>query len=321
MQRVLAFDIGATNIRGAIIDSRGSIFRKTREKTARGNKNALGKQLVRMAKTLLKAGKKTAGIGISSFGPLDIKKGELSIPPNFPFQNVPIVEPLRKALKQEIVLMNDCNAAVLGERMFGAGRKTENLVYITISTGIGGGAVINGQLLLGKDGNAMEVGHITINPELKLKCGCGKNGHWEALASGQHIPKLFEHWLKSKKTIEIKKSRIYKFLFRKQGLNTEKIFACARENDELCLNFIDFLGDINAIAIADISNTLNPSLILLGGAVTLNNKELIIEPIKKYLPQHTAYNLLPQIEATPLGEDVCLLGAAASFFLRKRLPI
>jgi glucokinase len=92
--------------------------------------------------------------------------------------------------------LNDCAAAVLGERHFGAGKGLENLAYVTLSTGLGGGAIVDGHLLIGKDGNAVEVGHITIDPGSSLICGCGSPGHWEAYSSGSNIPNFVKHSLR-----------------------------------------------------------------------------------------------------------------------------
>src|SRR4030067_557708 len=109
-----------------------------------------------------------------------MSKGMLITPPNLPFDVISLTDPLKRELKVPVSLINDCAGAALGETTFGAAKGVENFVYITISTGIGGGAIVNGTLLLGKDGNGHEVGHFVIDYDGRLTCGCGKKGHWGA---------------------------------------------------------------------------------------------------------------------------------------------
>ncbi len=184
--RYASIDIGATNIRVATGDESG-ISERITEATDK-TRGALGivSQIIRMLKTLDLRGLKAIGVG--SIGPLRISEGCIVGAPNLPFKEVPIVKPLEGEFKVPVRLINDCSAAALGEHVYGAGRGINNLVYVTLSTGIGGGAIVDGHLLQGKDGNAHEVGHLTIDPYSELTCGCGCRGHWEAYCGGMNIP-------------------------------------------------------------------------------------------------------------------------------------
>jgi predicted NBD/HSP70 family sugar kinase len=147
---------------------------------------------------------RVAGIGLASIGPLDLKRGGMAKPANLPYEFVALVGPLEEALGIKVHLMNDANAAALGEWTFGAGRTHDNLAYVTISTGIGGGAIVDRHLLIGKDGNAAEIGHVVVDPTGRLTCGCGRKGHWEAYCSGRNLPRLAmmldqRHWLLQKR--------------------------------------------------------------------------------------------------------------------------
>ncbi|HDN01509.1 MAG TPA: ROK family protein, partial [Candidatus Bathyarchaeota archaeon] len=188
----IGVDLGGTNVRVALGNSNGRILKKIYEKTDKSRgPEGISKQIIRMINLLVSEEtsiKKIEGIGIGSAGPLDIKKGGLMKPTNFPFDFVPLVKPLEEEYGLPTCLLNDCVAAVMGEKHFGLGRNHDNLVYITISTGIGGGIYVNGHLLIGKDGNAHEIGHFTIDFEGRLICGCGRRGHWEAYCSGNGIP-------------------------------------------------------------------------------------------------------------------------------------
>jgi glucokinase len=296
----LAIDLGATNLRVALVSKDGKILEKIEEKTAKRGKSGkvVTLQILGLAQKILKKNK-VIGIGVSSIGPLDLKRGEVVNSPNIPFKKIEVVLPLKKFFGLKIILLNDCTAAVWGEKHFGAGKKVDNLVYITISSGIGGGAIVDGHLLVGHLGNAVEIGHMNINTKYEIKCGCQRKNHWESYASGNNLPKFFKTWAKIEKI---------KTKFPKEA---KEIFERARNKDKVALEFLKVLGKINAKAISNIIVAFAPQLITFGGSVVLNNQDLILKPITKgvedYLP-------LPKIIVTPLKENVCLFGAAALVF-------
>jgi glucokinase len=196
--------------------------------------------------------------------------------------------------------------------MFGAAKGLDNFAYITISTGIGCGAIVNGTLLLGKDGNAHEVGHIVIDFEGRLTCGCGKRGHWEAYCSGSNIPNFIGMKLKGMPEKAVKDS----LLFRRIGgdlssLAASDLFAAAKETDSISLKLVEEIGVLNAIGFANVINAYDPSLITVGGTVTLKNKKMILHPITKNVKDYVI-NRIPKIMITPLGDDVGLYGSIAT---------
>ena len=135
-------------------------------------------------------------IGVGSIGPIDLRRGMITNTPNYPFKEIPVVEPLREWFGVPVRIANDCTAGVLGEHFYGAGKGVYNLFYVTFSTGLGGGAMVDGHLLMGKDGNAVEVGHLTIDPDSEIVCGCGCPGHWEAYCGGMNIPRFARRLLR-----------------------------------------------------------------------------------------------------------------------------
>jgi glucokinase len=244
-------------------------------------------------------------VGVGSFGPIDISSGCIMETPNFPFKEIPVTEPFREEFHAPVSLLNDCAAAVLGERHFGAGRGLDNLAYVTLSTGLGGGAIVDGHLLIGKDGNAVEVGHITIDPSSSLTCGCGSPGHWEAHSSGNSIPNFVKHVIRD----EEGGSMLYGLAGRDlEGLNAEVLFEAAKSGDATALRIIGELGRVNAVGFANVVNAYDPELVTIGGSIALNNPELILEPILENIDRHLI-NRKPRIMITPLGEDVVLYGA------------
>jgi len=198
--------------------------------------------------------------------------------------------------------------------IFGLGASEENLVYITISTGIGGGVFVDGHLLLGKDGNAHEIGHMVIDYQGRLLCGCGKRGHWEAYCSGRNIPKYTRIIFEDQGWKSFSESLLSSYTEGDPNkITTKDIYHGAQQGDKTCLEIVEEVGRLNAIGFANVVNVYDPSLITVGGAVALSNRNLVITPIKKSLNRYTINNP-PIIEITPLGENIVLYGALAAAF-------
>lgn len=310
----LGVDIGATWVRVAVSDTSGEILAKSKEAIRTSGELEVSSQVIKLVKELIaelnfQEGD-IIGIGIASAGPMNRQKGELVTPSNIPLEVVPLAGPLKDEFNVEVELINDGVSAVLAESRYGAGQERENIVYITISTGIGGGVIMDGNLLLGKNGNAAEVGHFTIDEEEKLKCGCGRRGHWEAYCSGSNIPNFVEMKLNSLKfqrdnssLLEIKEEGL-------GGFQAKDLFDLARDGDEHALELVEELGRLNAIGFATVTEAYDPELITIGGGVALNNPDLILTPIKSKIERYTQ-NEVPEIRITPLDENNVLYGAIA----------
>ena len=314
MNYVLAVDLGATYVRVAIASCDGRIVSKAKERVVReGREDAIAKQIIKMYENLIEEiGKVTIDkIAIGSIGPLDMRKGIIINPPNLPFEKIVLKDPLKEYFKAEVLVLNDAVSAAWGEKHFGLGRNVENLAYITLSTGIGVGVIVNGKLLLGKDGNAHEMGHAVVNYDSFFKCGCGKIGHWEAYASGRSIPRFAKYLVQTKFKNLLNKSMLRSKIVD-NTLEAKDVFEAAKKNDPLALKIIDELGKVNASGFANVINAYDPELITVGGAIALNNsKELVIDPILKYLDMYVI-NRVPRIEITKLGDDIVLYGAVAA---------
>ena len=312
----LAIDLGATRLRVCLGDRRGKIlWRESRFMAVPESVEDYVKQVVDEAREGMKRADpaRVFGVGIASVGPLDLKKGGMSSPANVPYGFVPLVEPLRKATEKEVVLMNDANAAALGERNFGAGKSHENLVYVTISTGIGGGAIVDGHLLVGKDGNAAEIGHLVVDPAGRLMCGCGRPGHWEAYCSGKSIPRL-AMLLAGEEEREGAEARLEKMLGLGHGpVDSASVLGAAARGNKFGARVAEEMGRLNSLGMADVVNMFDPSLITIGGGVALNNQELVLGPIRQLVPKN-AINRVPEIVITPLGDDAGLFGALSLAF-------
>ena len=311
-------DLGGTNIRVALGNDEGRILAKISERTEKTKgPEGISEQIARIIRCLEKKEAKTGeiiGIGIGSAGPLDLKRGGLMKPTNIPYDFIPLVEPLEDIFHLPTYLLNDCSTAVMGEKFFGAGKNHENLAYITLSTGIGGGIYVDGHLLIGKDGNATEVGHFTIDYEGKLLCGCGKRGHWEAYCSGNGIPNYVRLLLSQGRFEGVKDSLLMRRISGDLDRLTAKIlYDCAKAGDPLALELVDKIGILNSVGFACVVDAYDPSLITVGGSISLRNESLIIDPIRRGVKEH-ARNRVPEIRITPLGDDVVLYGALAMVF-------
>lgn len=311
---LLAADVGASKTRVCLADGSGRILEKRSATTPKGGSpDSLPKIILELGGRLLEryGGIKVADvISIASIGPLDIKKGLIVGSPNIPFKQVPVRDFIAQHYDGSIVLLNDCNAAVLAEKMFGAAADKQNLVYITISSGIGGGAIVDGQLLLGKDGNAAEVGHIVVNFEGNLICGCGKTGHWEGYCSGTGLPR-FALWLIMNKYATIQSKLAASASRNESWVTAEKVFESAREEDPLASMILRDFTEINLAGLGSVINVYDPEAIFLGGSVTLNNIDLVVGPLRNEIEKF-AINRIPEIGVTSLGHDAPLLGALAA---------
>ena len=298
-------DIGATNIRVAIGGEKGLKAKRSDATDRLNGPEGVPRQIARMIRSL---GVEPAAIGVGSIGPLDTKRGAIGATPNFAFKHIPIVAPLEEEFNVPVQIMNDCNAAVIGEHLYGAGKGLDNIFFVTLSTGLGGGAIVDGNPLNGKDGNAPEIGHLTLDPDSELVCGCGCRGHWEAYCSGANIPNFARILLRNR---DLEEGLLLKMVGGDLGkLTSEMIFDAARRRDGDAVFIVDEVGKANAVGFANIVNAFDPELITIGGSVAMNNPELIVEPIKRRIDKHLI-NRKPEIRLTPLGADVVLFGGLA----------
>lgn len=307
---IIGVDIGATKTRICLGDLSGNIYEKHVYMTSQALPDIVKFIISKVEKHFSNEVKDVVGIGIASIGPLDLRRGVILSPPNAPFRKVEVVTSLKKNFGIEVSLINDAVAAVWAEKVYGVGRGFRNIVYITLSTGIGAGVIVDDNLLIGKDGNAHEVGHIVIDSLGGLRCRCGGYGHWEAYCSGINIPIFVEKLIREKYAHEVMESSLLDE-HRKGTLTTEALFKYAKRGDKLALKLVeDEIGRLNAAGVASVVNCYDPEMVLLGGAIALNNEELVVSSILKHIDKYLI-NRRPIIMLTDLGEDVVLKGAIA----------
>lgn len=266
MKYAIGIDIGGTKISLVLGTEKGKILARREIATGtRAKTKTCIQELTSHLKSLIQSAhvpaSKILGVGVGCPGAVNDKKGVLPRSPNLPgWAGLPLKRILGKATGLPVFLANDANAAALAELVFGAGKGTANFVYITVSTGIGGGIVIHGQPYEGSGFVAGEIGHMSIVPEGR-KCNCGKKGCLEAYASGTAIANDVRERMTRRNTC------LWKFLDKGQKVSARQVGMAAREGDKLALESYQKAGYYLGIGIANLLNILNPAKVVIGGGV------------------------------------------------------
>jgi len=243
------------------------------------------------------------GIGISSPGPLDPWRGIVVAPPNLAgWRNIPLAARVEKALGLPTFLERDTNAAVMGEWRYGAAKGADDVIYVTVSTGIGGGIVIDGRPLIGDDGTAGEIGHITVNLDGPI-CGDGQPGHAEAIGSGRAIAREGRELLKRGE------APVLAALAADEPVDAALVARAADEGDVACQHVLERAWVAVGAMCAGLVNTLNPEVIVIGGSIGCNRPELpsaIRAEIDRRAFPAPARRV--RVELTKFAGDVSLIG-------------
>jgi glucokinase len=304
-------DLGATNVRAAVADEDGGVVGSDRRGTPRG---PTGIDVTESVLDTLRAACADAGVdptdvraaGIASIGPLDLAEGTVEGPANFPDSvgTIPLVGPVSNLLDSDSVwLHNDTVAGVIGER-FHADSTPDDMAYVTISSGIGAGVAVDGEVLEGWDGNAGELGHIVVDPQGRRTCGCGRDGHWEAYCSGNNIPEYAHMLADEDGGVETD------LPLEDPEFSAKDVFDAAGD-DAFADYVVDQVGFWNGVGMTNLVQAYAPLVVYVGGAVALNNPDAVLDPIREHLDRGV-FNNVPQVRLTTLGDDVVLKGAIAS---------
>jgi glucokinase len=267
MGRVLVgVDLGGTNVRIGIVTPTGRVLKKEEyglDPSQGGLKSV--EELVSNLKNFLQKGigknNQLLGIGIGIAGAIDMKKGRIINSPNIPGLNgFGIREFIKKRISSPIVIENDANAFALGEGWVGAAKGSNYYCGITLGTGVGGGIVINGEILHGSGGMASEVGHMVIDPEGPL-CGCGGKGCLEVYASATGIRRMALEAIERGAGREILKRAGGKV----EDVTSEMVFEAARSGDKVAQKIFHKMGRFLGLGLVNLINLFNPEKIVIGG--------------------------------------------------------
>jgi glucokinase len=304
MRGALAVDLGGTELRVGLVAEDGRVLARDAEKTlARAGPEAVLDQIVRLLQRIegLAEGCAVVGVGVAAPGPLDPERGVvLRAAMLHGWSNVPVAAILAARLGRAVRLENDANVAALGEWIFGAGQGCRHLVYVTVSTGIGGGVIADGRLLQGRHGMAAEVGHMAVT-DRDVPCPCGSTGCWEALASGTALARIANAAAAEERTV----------LPRDGRLSARDVVDAATVGDALAQRLLQQEAWWLGVGFANLLHLFSPERIVVGGGLSAGLEAMrpTIEQVVRSRAME-AYRDVPILRAA-LGADTGLVGAAA----------
>jgi glucokinase len=311
MATYAGIDLGASNVRVIVGDGTGATLGSHFAETPQDSNG------IAITETILETVRvacddagvdptEIAAAGVGTIGPLNLAEGMVEDPANLPdaIEQIPLRGPISNLLAtDDVFLQTDTNAGLIGERYF-ADSNPDDMIYLTISSGIGAGVAVDGNVLAGWDGNAGEVGHLQLDEDEFMPCGCsGGDGHWESYCSGTNIPHYAEALHEA--------DPVDTSLPVEEGLSAHQVFSHADDGDEFAQDVLDKVGRWNAIGVANMVHAFAPLVVYVGGAVALNNPEATLDPIREHLPDMVMTNV-PEVKLTALGDDVVVKGALAT---------
>lgn len=305
----IGVDVGGTKIAAGLVDDSGQVLARTRadvaDKSPAGVVDAIARAVGEL-RGQVDADIVGVGVGLPAF--LDTTREVAVVVPNLGWRDVPAGALLRDALATDVTLENDANVAAWGEYRFGAGQGVSDLVMVTVGTGVGGGIVMGGQLVVGAQGMAAEIGHMTLVPG-GLPCPCGKAGCWEQYASGQALVRIAKELASSasvdaKALCELGDGSV-------AGITGVHVTAAAAAGNQVALDAFSTLAEHLAAGMADLVAILDPGAFVVGGGVseagTILHERLqsayeraVLVERQKSIPIHLA----------TLRNDAGLIGAA-----------
>ena len=311
----LGIDIGGTSIKGGFVDEKGGISNRfvlpiDHHKSQEG---IIGELVSVTKEALRKVALPIKGIGVGCPGSIDSLRGSCDYSNNLGWENLPLASLLSKGTGLPVKIANDANAAALGEVIFGVGKGYQNLVFLTIGTGIGSGLYLNGHLYEGNEGKGAELGH-TLLREGGARCTCGRKGCFEAYCSVGAFVALTKRTMRSNPDSLMWKSISGDL----EKVTSHTAFDCAKRGDQAAQKVLDkyiyFLGE----GILNIINAFRPEIIVLGGGLS-GQKEALTIPLVAYLEKNEygfggKHSPVVRIATSEFGNDAGILGAASLVF-------
>jgi glucokinase len=303
---VIGVDLGGTKIGAVVADRAGNIYASVRVPTEveRGPEAVIDRMLACIAemRSAVPSDGPLLGVGVGSPGPLDPETGIVLMAPNMPgWRNVPLRDEIATRSGLPVELGNDANAAALGEWLFGGGRGLHHVVYITVSTGIGAGVIMDGRLLLGRQGAGTELGQVLVDRERMLT--------WEQMASGTALATA------AAAAMRVDSQTLLHQYAAPETVTAVHVAQAAAAGDALAGHLMDTEATLLGIGFTNALHLFSPEIVLVGGGVVLANSDLL-DGARAVVQQHVIdalYRAVP-IEVAHLGEQVGVLGAAALMF-------
>lgn len=312
----IGVDIGGTKIAAGVVDRSGQVLGRctTQAHAEQPPAAVIATVTEAFEKVLKKTGVSTdeiAAVGVGFPGNTNGCDGIVLASSNLPAWDC---YPLRDVLSEEtglpVILDNDTNMGVVGERQFGAGRGVENLCYMTVSTGLGIGIMVNGKVYAGYAGTAGEVGHVVVEPQGAI-CSCGKRGCVMAYASGIGISRMAYEQVDAGVATNLRELMPPD----RRRYSVEVVVAAAKEGDQVASDILNTAARYTGIGLSIVVEVLSPEVIVVGGGLT-HMGALLMEPALAAMREHTQQELWDFVRVVPwqLGEDLGVLGGAARVF-------
>jgi glucokinase len=301
-------DVGGTKIAAGLVDERGNVVARDRTQSPATDPAAIVHAIGGLVRSLVDPGEVEA-VGVSAAGFVDKQRATIVFAPNLAWRDEPLRDRLEKELDLPVVVENDANAAAWGEFTFGAGEDVENLLLLTIGTGVGGGIVIDGELLRGGFGMGAEVGHVRMVPG-GVRCGCGNLGCLEAYGSGSALVRVTRERAEASPVVAAD------VLDRVGGdparITGPVVTAAAQAGDPFARERLAELGDWLGQGIATLTAVLDPNVVVIGGGVS-EAGDLLLDPIRTSFEHHlTGRGHRPMLEVrlARLGNAGGIVGVA-----------
>jgi glucokinase len=304
MKKAIGIDLGKTELRAALVDETGRVQAHKKIKTDRANgPEGVTAQLGWLAKEV-RASQDVAGVGVCAPGPLNSETGTVLDPPTLPgWKNVELRALLEAQLGMPVMVNNDANAAAYGEWRFGRGRGCRHMVFVMVSTSIGGGVVNDGRLLLGRGGFAAEIGHMCIATDGPT-CNCGHCGCWESLASGTALAKFAEEAVR-----EVQSSLMIQ-LANGGPICAHHVGVAAEQDDPLALALVHEEARYLGIGLVNLLHLYAPEIVVMGGGVST-----CLPLMRQVIDEIVGKHAMPCYRSTPVERaeltEPGVLGAAA----------
>ncbi|MFC0472543.1 ROK family protein [Halalkalibacter kiskunsagensis] len=307
----IGLDLGGTKILAALISKDGKVINQTESETSKQGQDGIYTTILTTITKLLVIEdinpNRLKGIGVASAGIIDSTQNVIQYAKNLGMKNFPIGSLLEAHFQLPVKLVNDANAAAVAEWIWGAGRKKRNLVYITVSTGVGAGIISNGRLLTGANDCAGEFGHISIMHN-GIQCECGNRGCLEKYTSGTAIAKIANERLLAGESSSLGS-------IKSGDVTSKHLAAAAEEGDVFSINLLKEVGEYLGTGVNNLIHLFNPEVIVFGGGV-MNMSRFIVPSIKEavrtYGISHMAKGVT--IETSTLGKKAGVMGASGLFF-------
>ena len=308
MSYTVGVDVGGTKIAAGLVDERGKLIARDRTESPATDPEAIVRTIGKLVRSLT-GSEKVEAVGVCAAGFVDKERAMVVFAPNLAWRDEPLKERLQEELHLPVVVENDANAAAWGEFTFGAGEDVEDLLMLTIGTGVGGGVVIDGELVRGGFGMGGEVGHIQMVPD-GVKCGCGNLGCLESYGSGSALVRVtreraVESLDAASTVVEMAGGDISK-------ISGPVVTEAARAGDAFAIARLAELGDWIGQGVATLTAVLDPNVVVIGGGVS-EAGELLLEPIRASFESHVtvrSHRPMLEVRQAKLGNAGGVVGVA-----------